>query len=467
MYNNYEDWLKKYYLLIEYLKINNNYPKTNETYKGVNLGNWVLSQRQVHNLGAKISNGVLKYKTTTLSEKQINMLNEINFTWEVKKRYSWDVYYNLLIEYLEKYNTYPKKGEVYKKVNLGNWINIQRNIYRNGEHQTDGSIKYNSIKLTKEQINMLNEINFIWIVKKQYSWDYYYNLLIEYLKNYNTYPKANEIYKGVNLGDWISTQKSIYNNGILREDGCLEKYTKILTQERIKKLNIINFNWDIKIKSWDYYYNLLIEYLHDNNNYPKRKEVYKEVNLGDWINKQRTIYNNGTLDNEGNIIYQSNILSKNRIEKLNSINFNWKVATTSWDDYLNLLIEYLNNNSGLYPKANEEYKNVKLGNWVHTQRKVFNNGVVKDNNSIISNNHILTKDQIKKLESINFNWVLNEKKYNSRIISNKEELISLRRLLLSKINRLPNIEFNNKSDINILNDNFLNSFYTKKLINKN
>ena len=33
----------------------------------------------------------------------------------------------------------------------------------------------NTLKLTKEQINMLNEINFIWIVKKQYSWDYYYN----------------------------------------------------------------------------------------------------------------------------------------------------------------------------------------------------------------------------------------------------------------------------------------------------
>ena len=93
-----------------------------------------------------------------MNENKIKILDTIGFIWnaEASKKTSmlkddiWLSKYNLLVEYKRKNNTtiVPQHDKT-----LGRWVNDQRvNFKRN--------------KLTQFRIEKLNEINFVWDVKK-------------------------------------------------------------------------------------------------------------------------------------------------------------------------------------------------------------------------------------------------------------------------------------------------------------
>ena len=87
-----------------------------------------------------------------------------------------------------------------------------------------------------------------------------------------------------------------------------------------------------------------------------------------------------------------------------------------------MLKEYLKEYNGNYPKQNDVYKEENLGAWISIQRAIYNNGEKQEDGSIMYNGNILTQEQVKKLNEINFIWDYYESNWNQNYELLKEYL---------------------------------------------
>jgi hypothetical protein len=117
-----------------------------------------------------------------------------------------------------------------------------------------------------------------------------------YLKNGNS--NVSQLVQGI--GPWLSAQRVSYRRNELSET-------------KIKMLEDISVSWnpsDKNEKRWFEQFNLLKSFFKENNhsNVPRREMP----NPGIWVSAQRTSYRKG-------------LLSKEKINKLESLNFQWKL----------------------------------------------------------------------------------------------------------------------------------------------
>lgn len=137
------------------------YIESNEAYKGLPIQSFADEMRKFYNKGIPQDNGDIFYITKTgkriLKKEQIDKLNSINFVWNENDKIWLDNYYAFK-DYVSKNNKYPTE----KKLNR--WYLRQRETFLKGERRKDGTIKIENTILKPWQIDMLNEINFIWVV---------------------------------------------------------------------------------------------------------------------------------------------------------------------------------------------------------------------------------------------------------------------------------------------------------------
>lgn len=127
------------------------------------IGDLLVPQSYIDNdgftLGIWISNQRLRYKSkeSPLTDKQIDMLNEIGMVWNIRKKRSWEFYYEYALQYYEQHLNLlvPISYEI-DGVKLGNWIANQR---RNR--------KANNNKISEYQIELLDNIDMVWEVKQR------------------------------------------------------------------------------------------------------------------------------------------------------------------------------------------------------------------------------------------------------------------------------------------------------------
>ena len=218
------------------------------------------------------------------------------------------------------------------------------------------SFEFNTI------IDKLNEkLNFNLLEEK---WNYNFELCKEFVQKYNRLPKHVELYKGVNTGFWLFTQKTSYKQGKL-------------SKERQHKLESIGVNFDNNLseEQWNYNFELCKEFLKKYNRLPKQTESYKELNIGRWLNNQKNLYKQGKL-------------SKERQHKLESIgvNFDNNLSEEQWNYNFELCKEFLKKYNRL-PKQTESYKELNIGRWLNNQKNLYKQGK-------------LSKERQHKLESI-------------------------------------------------------------------
>ena len=248
---------------------------------------------------------------------------------------------DITIDYLKQSsNIDPRINEIYKGIRIKPFINTLRNIYNNGKKLEDGSIKYKIYVLTRDQIDKLNSNNFNWNKESlEEQFDNNITLLNEFVNKYNRYPNINEIYKHHDLGSWVNNIRNIFKNGLVQEDGSIKiefnSKIKYLSKDRIDRLNDIGFiikkeSKPVKIikkemkDKWLLHFESLKRYMDEHDNLlPVYGEFYEDCELGNWVNKQRLIFNQGDELKNGTIKYATSILTKERIEKLNSINFDF------------------------------------------------------------------------------------------------------------------------------------------------
>ena len=378
-----------YELATEYYKYHSNLEipqkfKTINGYEydetGLNLGIWLNNQRRA-------------YKKGGLSEEKIQKLSLIEMRFEAKKRETlWNNMYKLAKTYYNHYGNLEIQDN-FKTINgyeyhkdgllLGLWITRQRRSYRIGI-------------LTEERIKKLNEIGMR--LKENQSdviWAEMYNLAKEYY-NYHGNLEVPRTFKttdgytydkdGLNLGNWIDAQRTKYK-------------TNKLPKERIEKLTLIKMRFERKKREeeWDKTYNLAKKYYdyHRHLQIPyefKTLNGYeydeKGINLGVWLNNQKTYYKKGQL-------------SESRTQKLRLIgmNFELKNKEAEWDKMYNLAKAYYQYHGNLQILTNFKTKNgydydeegAPLGRWLNNQKQYYYQGT-------------LSKDKIEKLKLINLNF---------------------------------------------------------------
>ena len=111
-------------------------PSGYKTLNGLNLGNWVSSQRIKRNI---------------LNKRQLDALDSIEFIWN-KFEYQWRRGFQELLSYQTKYGDclVHSTFKTESGFSLGAWVSVQRR---------------NKDKISTDRMKSLDQIGFLWKVK--------------------------------------------------------------------------------------------------------------------------------------------------------------------------------------------------------------------------------------------------------------------------------------------------------------
>jgi hypothetical protein len=173
----------------------------------------------------------------------------------------------------------------------------------------DIKIKYNikknvSVDLTRDKDFIIDQ----YFYSYDSNWDKNYALVKAYYEKHgNLLLPFDYKLNGVNLGKWIDHQCQAYKGN---------QIDRILTQERINKLEAIGIIWDKQKYNWEKKFSLAKAYYEEHGNLLIPTDyIFEEILLGRWISKQRLIYSGNP-----NV---SGKLTQEQIDRLNEIGMVW------------------------------------------------------------------------------------------------------------------------------------------------
>jgi superfamily II DNA or RNA helicase len=194
-------------------------------------------------------------------------------------------------------------------------------------------------------------------------WEEWHKLLLEFVEKNRRVPEKREKYKEKNLGCWLQAiKKKIIDTN---DNVYIKLSTNIHIKNSIDKYFVKREQNKNKDKlTWDDCKILLFEFCNINKRTPTQKEIYKNKNIGAWLD-----YNKPKIKDKEDEIYIK--LSKNEYVKKSiddyiafrkekeSKNDNERL---SYDQWKTLLLEFCELNKRA-PTKSEKYKNKKIGIW--------------------------------------------------------------------------------------------------------
>ena len=251
----------------------------------------------------------------------------------------------------------PTKDK-YKGLTIGRWSRDQR-IAFNRDELSKGT------KLSKERSDLLEQTfpDWTWDPLED-KWKNYLEALKEYYKEFGTsLVPTKVIYKGLNLGEWVSKQRAGFKKDESSEGPKLSKERCNLLEQ-----NIPDWSWDVLENIWMKHFENLKEYYKEfGTSWVSKKVKYKGQNLGKWVGDQRVAFRRDESSKKSK-------LSKKRIDLLEETfpDWSWNIIEDSWTKYFEALKEYYKEfGTSLIPHK-DKYKGLNLGSWVRKQRGQFN-----------------------------------------------------------------------------------------------
>ena len=232
-------------------------------------------------------------------------------------------------------------------IKLGRWLHSQKTFYKSGE-------------LNKVKIQKLEAVGVNWPVGYEDRFLYAFSKLEEYYRLHNNsncaYSYVTE--DGFQLGQWCIRIRKMYKDGKLDAD-------------IIEKLNRLSFVWDIFEYKWENGYKHACEYYmkHGSINVTFDCKCDDGFPLGNWIIVQKKNYNAGIP-----------ALTQERIERLNQLNIRWpEKQDVKLANFINSYKKYVEeNNSTDIRDSYIDCDGIRLGAWVHAQRKLYWNNKLSD-----------------------------------------------------------------------------------------
>lgn len=231
-------WYDYYELLVDYyntygnLKIPFNYTCIAKNGEMVRLDSFIYRQRK-------------NYERGLLIKRQIELLNDIDMAWEIydtsKISNIWMKNYYFAKKYYEKHDhllvdwKYAIYDDNHGTIKLGQWIVKQRQAYKNN-------------LLSKEQINMLNDIGMVWVASQsEEEWMKYYKALVKYKDTYGDlyvdegYAYQDEEGNIYDLHTWLNDQIGLlpYKNGVSHDKRYSLLYRLGISWNRNLNLDIL------------------------------------------------------------------------------------------------------------------------------------------------------------------------------------------------------------------------------------
>lgn len=225
------------------------------------------------------------------------------------------------------------------------------------DEQTDNVLQFEQIK-EKLKNSLFNQV----IETLKDSWEIHYKEVEEYFKaNGNSnIPARHKAIDGFGIGTWCVAQRVNFNKGLLSDS-------------EIKKLQKLNFDFDPHKTLFEFDFQELLQF--------KEKNGHVDVpvmgnRLGMRVNRYRTHY-------------RQEKLSQKKIDSLTNIGFQFVLKENfSWDERFEELKEYYKTYKTKYVMSTI---NSALYSWDKRQRTENIKGK-------------LNKEQVEKLNSINFDW---------------------------------------------------------------
>ena len=284
-----------------------------------------------------------------LSEDWIGRLNAIGFDWDPNSTV-WLKMCAALRAYKEKTGDclIPKKDS--DNPALGSWVDSQRQARKKN-------------RLNPEQIQQLDEINFVWDPYES-QWNEKYNELCEYKANNGDCNVPDDYPDNRSLGSWVGNQRMVMKKGKLSDD-------------QVKLLEKIGFIWDARSAFWEKMFNALSEYNNKNGHANVPCQYSQFPILARWVNTQRTIWKKGLLPQE-------------KIKRLDELSFDWSPTVSSAETMFSALSEFKKKHGHCnVPRSYPE--NPSLAVWVGTRR-------------VLMKNSRLDAEQIRRLDELGFEW---------------------------------------------------------------
>lgn len=237
------------------------------------------------------------------------------------------------------------------------------------------------------------------------SWERMYEKARQFYKENGNLevPKKFTTADGFNLGNWIDTQRKVYN----------AKVAGVLTEEQITKLESIGMRWkNMKDLSWDKYYQAAKEYYAEHGDLMPSitDRSYKGVKLSRWIAQLRTYRKSGICPS---------YLTPERIGRLDAIGMVWDVPDYIFEKNYAHCLEYYQEHGNLdVPLKYVAKDGTRLGTWVNGIRCAARNASSHQKTR-------LTDAQKSRLDELGFVWEPKKnilwKQYFAALVSYKKE----------------------------------------------
>lgn len=230
-----------------------------------------------------------RYSKGKLKEKYLLELNELGLEFYRKNR-KWERFLSKLIEYKSKYGNCNVPQTWKEDIRLAVWVRKQRE-------------KKNI--MPEDRIKILDSIGFDWNPLET-SFMQKYNYLKEFKEKHGNLKLSRKENEAVFL--WM---------GNLRQSKRGRGNIK-LTDEQIKMLNDLGFDWEPVMTEWNKKYNLLLEYVREQDSFFINRSESDKKALKVWVNGQRR---------------DKYKLSEEQIKRLDDVGFDWVQNNTKGKEF--------------------------------------------------------------------------------------------------------------------------------------
>ena len=239
---------------------------------------------------------------------------------------SWEFWFGLLQDFCEQNgNCLVKQRQNFNGFNLGYWVASQRSLLTS---------------LTDERKKRLDELGFVWDAVSA-NWQRGFTALKAYKEQHGDWlvPKNYKV-DGLDLGQWVQTQKTARNS---------------MPRERKDHLEGIGFIWDALGEKWAKGLSALEEYKNQHGDcLVPNGAIVNGYKLGGWVAELRK---------------QKRSLSPERKEQLDNLGFVWDPYSEQWEKGFDFLKAYKELNGDCVVAQAHIVDGFKLGRWVGVQRR--------------------------------------------------------------------------------------------------
>lgn len=198
-------------------------------YNGCNIGVWFRSKGSGFSITYRNGDTSATIHKREISEEALKKMSDTGKNNLVRHNQTisgaWEDKYGLVCQFKKVHHgTMPKRNEIFQGINIGAWLERQKQAYKAGS-------------LSNDKIILLEKIGIVWDCNAtiQAKWYQYVDLLKKY-KELNGNTAVPQKYKdestGLTLGKWVAKQRVLHSKGLL-------------SPEREKVLEEIGLLWKV------------------------------------------------------------------------------------------------------------------------------------------------------------------------------------------------------------------------------